>query len=76
MATVDLVRQMTDIFKVASLTPLTQQLAQGVKQTTVDTIEQRVAISAEFPNANNAEEIKQALLGLADSAMQYAYRER
>ena len=41
-----------------------------------DTIEQRVAITAEFPNANSADEIKQALLSLSDSAMQYAYRER
>ena len=46
------------------------------KQTQGDTIEQRVEITAEFPNANSAEEIKQALLGLADSAMQYSYREK
>ena len=46
------------------------------KQSQGDTIEQRVEITAEFPNANSAEEIKRALLGLADSAMQYSYREK
>ena len=38
-------------------------------------VQQRLEITAEFPNVTVAEEIKQALLGLADSAMQYSYRE-
>ena len=41
-----------------------------------DTIEQRVEITAEFPNATDQNDIQEALLGLADQAFQYARRER
>ena len=39
-----------------------------------DTVEQRVEISATFPNATDAEDIRQALIGLSDKAYQYAHR--
>ena len=39
-----------------------------------DTIEQRVEINASFPNATDADDIRNALLGLADKAYQYAHR--
>lgn len=39
-----------------------------------DTIEQRVEITASFPNATDADDIRQALIGLSDKAYQYAHR--
>ena len=39
-----------------------------------DTIEQRVEITAEFPNVTTANEIESALLNLSDMAYQSAYR--
>lgn len=39
-----------------------------------DTIEQRVEINATFPNATDADDIRQALIGLSDKAYQYAHR--
>jgi hypothetical protein len=36
--------------------------------------EQRVEIQASFPNATDAEDIRQALIGLSDKAYQYARR--
>jgi hypothetical protein len=35
--------------------------------------EQRVEIQASFPNATDAEDIRQALIGLSDRAYQYAH---
>lgn len=37
-------------------------------------VSQPVTISAEFPNANSVDEIREALLSLTDAASQYAYR--
>ena len=68
-------RSIMDMSKIASLNSSDFNTGK-FSQATTDTIEQRVEITAEFPAANSADEIKQALLGLADSAMQYAYRER
>ena len=73
---VDVVRQITEGLKGFATSAGLQGLNSFAKQSQGDTIEQRVEITAEFPNANSAEEIKQALLGLADSAMQYSYREK
>ena len=39
-----------------------------------NTIEQRVEITASFPNATDADDIRQALIGLSDKAYQYAHR--
>ena len=36
--------------------------------------EQRVEIQASFPNATDADDIRQALIGLSDRAYQYAHR--
>ena len=41
-----------------------------------DTIEQRVSITAEFPNVQSSKEIENALLNIADSAYQYSYKIR
>ena len=67
---------MTEGIKLFATDSSLQGLSRIDKRTQGDTIKQRVEITAEFPNANSAEEIKQALLGLADSAMQYSYREK
>ena len=40
-----------------------------------DTIEQRVEITAEFPNVSSSQEIEQALLNLADDAYRAAHRD-
>ena len=76
LAAVDMVRNMTDTLKTTSLTNAREDFKKAHMDNSGDTIEQRVEITAEFPNASSANEIKQALLGLSDSAMQYAYRER
>lgn len=76
LAAVDLVRQMTDELKVASLNTTFNNYNRTQTQGITDTIEQRVEIAAEFPNASSADEIKQALLNLSDAAMRYSYRER
>ena len=73
---VDVVRQITEGIKTLAAGAHLQGMTQPNKQSQGDTIEQRVEITAEFPNVNSAEEIKRALLGLADSAMQYSYREK
>ena len=72
---VQVMRSIMDITKMASLGSSGFD-ARRISQTAADTIEQRVEIIAEFPNANSANDIREALLGLSDSAMQYAYRER
>lgn len=72
---VQVMRSIMDITKMASLSSSGFD-ARRISQTATDTIEQRVEITAEFPAANSADDIRQALLGLSDAAMQYAYRER
>jgi hypothetical protein len=37
-------------------------------------IEQNVYVTAEFPNATQESEIREALLGLANAATQHAYK--
>ena len=39
-------------------------------------VQQRVEITAEFPNVDTADDIREALLSLADNAYQYAYKNR
>ena len=72
---VQVMRSIMDITKMASLGSSGFD-ARRISKTATDTIEQRVEITAEFPAANSADDIRQALLGLSDAAMQYAYRER
>ena len=50
------------------------KVGSNIKLAGNDTIEQRVQIDATFPSAENAAEIKSALLSLADNAYQYANR--
>lgn len=76
LTAVDIVRQITEGIKSLAGTAGLQSISQLNTQAQGETLQQRVEITAEFPNANSAEEIKRALLGLADSAMQYSYREK
>ena len=57
------------------LTSLGQKVGASVGNLNQDNIEQRVEITANFPNANNAIEIEKAILGLADTTYQYAYNQ-
>ena len=41
-----------------------------------DTIQQEVHITAEFPNVQDSNDIREALLSLNDQAMQYSSRKR
>lgn len=53
---------------------LSAQLQKVQAQNSAETIEQRVEISATFPNATNADDIRNALIGLSDRAYQYAHK--
>ena len=72
---VDIVRQLTQSLKSSALQESITNLsvlktpAMGEKK-----IKQDVHITAEFPNANSASEIEQALLSLNDRAIQYSFK--
>ena len=70
---VDMVRNMTDVLKTFSSMSIK---GTGFNKLGGDTIEQRVEITAEFPNVQSSSEIENALLNIADSAYQYSYRTR
>ena len=53
---------------------LSAQLQKVQAQNNTETIEQRVEISATFPNATDADDIRNALIGLSDRAYQYAHK--
>lgn len=63
-----------DLIQKGSATTPTLDLSSISKAISNDTIKQRVQIDAQFPNAENTNEIKQALLSLADNAYIYANR--
>lgn len=50
--------------------------ANNISSTYNPVTEQRVEIQASFPNATDAEDIRQALINLSDKAYQYSYRTR
>lgn len=72
---VKMIRTITDMSKVFSTFVA---LSKGTEANKLggDTIEQRVEITAEFPNVQDSAEIETALLNIADSAYQYSYRTR
>ena len=72
---VNLVRQMTDALKGSFNTGSMVQKGTQVNKLGQDTIEQRVEITAEFPNVHNSDDIRNALLDLSNSAFQYSYKE-
>ena len=77
LAAVEMVRTLTDQIKNSSITQAISTVSGKVgTQSAGDTIEQRVAIEANFPNVKDATEIEQALLSLSDQAYQWAHRYR
>ena len=72
---VNLVRQMTDALKGSFEIGSMVQKGTQVNKLGQDTIEQRVEITAEFPNVHNSDDIRNALLDLSNSAFQYSYKE-
>ena len=70
---VDMVRNMAEMLKTFSGMSVK---GTGFNKLGGDTIEQRVEITAEFPNVQDSKEIENALLNIADSAYQYSYRTR
>lgn len=75
LAAVDAVRVITEQLKssafVGNITNTVGRASQNNIQGS--NVEQRVEITANFPNANSAEEIEKALLSISDRSYQYAY---
>lgn len=72
---VDAVRSMTTSLKQGMFDSIINLISGQSTQLTPSTdIEQNVHITAEFPNVNDSREIEQALLGLNNRAIQYAYK--
>ena len=77
LAAVKMIRTLTDQVKNSNIAQAVSAISGKVGvQSAGDTIEQRVAIEANFPNVKDATEIEQALLNLSDQAYQWAYRYR
>lgn len=75
---VQTVRDMTSQMKGSLLGNIVELMQNNspIAKDTNDTLQQEVHITAEFPNVESSDEIREALLGLNDQAMQYAARER
>lgn len=77
---VEAVREITSQFKsglIGKMSSLAHEVYNSAsKNSDKDTIQQEIHITAEFPNANNASEIEQALMSLNDMAAQYTKRIR
>jgi hypothetical protein len=83
LAAVDAVRSMANQMKEGAFDAVTGNIRAigdmfgSVADGTVDSgIDQYVTIQAEFPNADSVDEIRDAIMGLADEATQKAYRTR
>ena len=72
LTTVKMVRDMTNLIKGFGNADLPK--GTGFNKLGESTVKQRVEIKAEFPNVQDSNEIKNALLSLSDSAYQYSYR--
>ena len=77
LAAVDAVRKLTTNYRngafedtVSLLNKYGSELL--ANNATENNISQEITVNATFPNANNAEEIRSAILGLAEQATQYA----
>lgn len=79
LAAVEAVRSITDVFKQSLVNGVSGRLgiqSPGMAETSSQTVEQRVEITAEFPGVTEAIEIKKALESISDNSFQYAKRER
>ena len=74
---VDIVRQMVQTLKSSAVADTFSNIANSVSaQSSGETVEQNVHITAEFPAANSAAEIESALLSLNERAIQYSFRKK
>lgn len=74
---VDIVRQMVQTLKNSAVTDVFSNIANSISaQSSGETVEQNVHITAEFPAANSAAEIESALLSLNERAIQYSFRKK
>lgn len=79
LAAVDMVRKFTTQLKNGVFSEAVSALTGTSSiQTTQqeETVQQEVHITAEFPNANNASEIEEALLSLNQRALQYSFNDK
>ena len=78
LVAVEAVRDMTASIKNGALSGLASSFLNntGVIQPQVENVDQTVSITAEFPNATDANDIREAILGLSEQAFQYAHRTR
>ena len=75
LSAVDIIRNMTDSLKAGGLATSLNTVLQGLTDSTANmggSVEQDVHITAEFPNASDTNEIREALLSLNDRAYQVA----
>lgn len=75
LAAVSVVREVIDGLKTSG-NSIFNTLGRVSQSNSENTIEQRVEISAEFPNVDDASDVRQALLALSDNAYQYAYKNK
>ena len=75
LAAVDAVRLITEQLKASSFVNNIVNAVGRASQNKIQgsNVEQRVEITANFPNVNSAEEIERALLSMSDTSYQYAY---
>lgn len=77
LAAVDIVREITQQMKSGLLGGILSSMSgagRASQNNATQDIQQEVHITAEFPNANNASEIEQAILSLNERAVQYSFR--
>ena len=73
LAAVSIIRELSNSMR-ESLNPNNFKGTMNVSSTYNPLTEQRVEIQATFPNATDADDIREALIGLSDQAYQYAHR--
>ena len=73
LSAVDIIRNIVAALKGNISGGLLTNMISSIGQTGGDTIEQRVEIKAEFPNATSAREIEEAFDTIANTSYQYAY---
>lgn len=71
---VSIIRNMSSIAQNSLSSMGKTSLINNINSTYNPLTEQRVDIQASFPNATDAEDIRQALIGLSDQAYQYAHK--
>ena len=73
---VESVRAMTEAMKGVSLAEAVGSISTIGRsiESQNGTVDQNVSITAEFPNATSADEIREAILGLNNQVLHYAHR--